>query len=45
VRSLAQEVGCSLEEMLRVIVGEWLEQNAYLSVLDLNDEGEADGNP
>lgn len=45
VRSVAQELGCSREEMLRVIVREWLAQNAYLPVLDLNDEGEAGGNP
>lgn len=45
VRSVAQELGWSREEMLRVIVREWLEQNAYLPVLDLNDEGEAGGNP
>lgn len=45
VRSVAQELGCSREEMLRVIVREWLEQSAYPPVLDLNDEGEADGNP
>ena len=45
VRSVARELGCSREEMLRVIVREWLEQNAYLPVLDLNDEGEAGGNP
>lgn len=45
VRSVAQELGCSREEMLRVIVREWLEQNAYLPVLDQNDEGEAGGNP
>ncbi|WP_313059702.1 hypothetical protein [Agrobacterium cavarae] len=45
VRSVAQELGYSREEMLRVIVREWLEQNAYLPVLDQNDEGEAGGNP
>ncbi|MDD1498816.1 ribbon-helix-helix domain-containing protein [Agrobacterium sp. CNPSo 3708] len=44
VRSIAQELGCSREEMLRVIVREWLEQNAYIPVLDLNDGDEADGN-
>lgn len=45
VRSVAQELGCSREEMLRVIVREWLEQNAYLPVVILNDEGEARGDP
>ncbi len=29
VRSIAVELGYSREQMLRVIVKEWLEQNAY----------------
>ncbi len=45
LRGVAQELGYSREQLLRVIVREWLEQNAYLPVLDQNDEGEADGNP
>ena len=45
VRSVAQELGCSREEMLRVIVRDWFEQNAYLPVLYLNDEGKAGGDP
>ncbi|GEM_PF-1077053 len=45
VRSVAQQLGYSRKKMLRVIVREWLEQNAYLPVLYLNDEGEDGGNP
>lgn len=39
VRSIAVELGYSREQMLRVIVKEWLEQNAYLPVhkLDWHD--------
>jgi len=45
LRSVAQELGYSRKQLVRVIVREWLEQNAYLPVLDQNDEGEAGGNP
>ncbi len=45
LRSVAQELGYSRKQLVRVIVKEWLEQNAYLPVLDQNDEGEAGGNP
>ncbi len=44
VRSIAVELGYSREEMLRVIVKEWLEQNAYLPVHELDEDGEAEGN-
>ena len=44
VRSLAEELGYDREEMLRVIVREWLEQNAYLPVHQLDEDGEANGN-
>ena len=44
VRSIAEELGYDREEMLRVIVREWLEQNAYLPVHQLDEDGEANGN-
>ncbi len=45
VRSVAQELGCSREEVLSFIVREWLKHNAYLPVLDRNGEGDASGSP
>lgn len=44
VRSIAEELGYSREQMLRVIIKEWLEQNAYLPVHELDEDGEVDGN-
>lgn len=44
VRSVADEFGYNREQMLRVIVKEWLQQNAYLPVYELDEDGEADGN-
>lgn len=44
VRSVAQELGCSREEMLRIIVKEWLERNAYLPVYEFDEDGDAGGN-
>lgn len=44
VRSIAVELGYSREEMLRVIVKEWLEQNAYLPVHELDEDGDTEGN-
>ena len=43
VRSIAVELGYSREEMLRVIVKEWLEQNAYLPVHELDEDGDTEG--
>lgn len=43
VRSVAEELGYSREQMLRVIVKEWLEKNAYLPVHELDEDGETDG--
>lgn len=43
VRSIAVELGYSREQMLRVIVREWLEQNAYLPVYELDEDSEANG--
>ncbi|MQB20568.1 ribbon-helix-helix protein, CopG family [Agrobacterium tumefaciens] len=44
VRSIAVELGYSREEMLRVILKEWLEQNAYLPVHELDEDGDTEGN-
>ncbi len=44
VRSLAEELGYSREQMLRLIVKEWLEQNAYLPVHELDEDGDTEGN-
>lgn len=44
VRSIAVELGYSREEMLLIIVKEWLEQNAYLPVHELDEDGDTDGN-
>ena len=43
VRSIADELGYSREQMLRVIVKEWLEQNAYLPVHELDEDGDTEG--
>lgn len=43
VRSLAEELGYSREQTLRVIVKEWLEQNAYLPVHELDEDGDTEG--
>lgn len=44
VRSIAVELGYSRQQMLRVIVKEWLEQNAYLPVHELDEDGDTEGN-
>lgn len=43
VKTISGELGHERNEMLRIIVREWLEQNAYLPVHLLDEDGETDG--
>ncbi|TAX10762.1 CopG family transcriptional regulator [Rhizobium leguminosarum] len=44
LRDLAGELGMMRNDMIRFIVREWMEQNTYLPVHDLDEDGEVDGN-
>jgi len=41
--SIADELGKTRNDMIRYIVKEWLETNAYLPVRELYEDGEIDG--
>lgn len=43
VRAIGDELGHERNEMLRVIIREWLEQNAYLPVHMLDEGSDTDG--
>ncbi|WP_374189146.1 CopG family transcriptional regulator [Rhizobium rhizogenes] len=42
--SIAGELGMTRNDMIRHIVKEWLETNAYLPVRELDEDGEVSGN-
>ncbi|MBB3465273.1 CopG family transcriptional regulator [Rhizobium sp. BK377] len=43
LRDLAGEFGKTRNDTIRLIVREWMEQNAYLPVHMLDEDGEVDG--
>jgi predicted transcriptional regulator len=43
VASIADELGKTRNDMIRYIIQEWLETNAYLPVRELDEDGEVDG--
>ncbi|AYG60282.1 CopG family transcriptional regulator [Rhizobium jaguaris] len=43
VASIADELGMTRNDMIRYIVNEWLEKNAYLPVRERDEDGEAEG--
>jgi predicted AlkP superfamily phosphohydrolase/phosphomutase len=43
VQTISNELGMTRNDMLRHIVKEWLETNAYLPVRELDEDGEVDG--
>lgn len=44
LKTISEELGHGRNEMLRIIVREWLEQNAYLPVHILDEDGDVGGN-
>jgi hypothetical protein len=44
LQSIAGELGMTRNDMIRYIVKEWLETNAYLPVRELDEDGEVSGN-
>ncbi|MBM7050168.1 MULTISPECIES: ribbon-helix-helix domain-containing protein [Rhizobium] len=44
IDSIADELGKTRNDMIRYIIQEWLEKNAYLPVRELVEDGEVDGN-
>ncbi|AVA25995.1 CopG family transcriptional regulator [Rhizobium sp. NXC24] len=43
LRSIAGELGMTRNDIVRHIIKEWLETNAYLPVRELDEDGEVDG--
>jgi hypothetical protein len=43
ILSIADELGKTRNDMIRYIIQEWLETNAYLPVRELDEDGEVDG--
>ncbi|EJJ28842.1 hypothetical protein [Rhizobium sp. CF142] len=43
LRDLSNEFGKTRNDTVRLIVREWMEQNTYLPVHDLDEDGEVDG--
>ncbi len=41
--SIAQELGMTRNDMIRYIVKEWLETNAYLPVREIDEDGDVGG--
>ncbi|MBB2674528.1 UNVERIFIED_ORG: hypothetical protein GGE44_004106 [Rhizobium esperanzae] len=44
LRDLSGEFGKTRNDLVRFIVREWMEQNTYLPVHELDEDGEVDGN-
>ena len=44
IGSIADELGKTRHDMIRHIIKEWLEMNAYLPVRELDEDSEVDGN-
>ncbi|WFU10912.1 ribbon-helix-helix protein, CopG family [Rhizobium sp. CB3090] len=44
IDSIADELGKTRNDMIRHIIKEWLETNAYLPVRELDEDGDVDGN-
>lgn len=44
IDSIADELGKTRNDMIRYIIKEWLETNAYLPVRELDEDGDVDGN-
>ncbi|MEH7869975.1 CopG family transcriptional regulator [Rhizobium laguerreae] len=44
LRDLSGEIGKTRNDMIRFIVGEWMEKNTYLPLYDLYEGGDVDGN-
>ncbi|SCB59674.1 hypothetical protein GA0061105_10830 [Rhizobium aethiopicum] len=44
LRDLSSEFGKTRNDTVRFIVREWMEQNTYLPVHGLDEDGEVDGN-
>ena len=44
LRQVAGELGLTRNDTIRTIVMEWLQQNTYLPVHELDEDGEVDGN-
>ncbi|MGO8491917.1 CopG family transcriptional regulator [Rhizobium ruizarguesonis] len=44
LRDLSGEFGKTRNDTIRFIVREWMEKNTYLPVLNLDEDGEVDGN-
>ncbi|PDT09768.1 hypothetical protein CO655_16360 [Rhizobium sp. M1] len=44
LRDLAGELGLTRNDTIRTIVREWLQQNTYLPVHELDEDGEVGGN-
>ncbi|MBB4290618.1 antitoxin component of RelBE/YafQ-DinJ toxin-antitoxin module [Rhizobium leguminosarum] len=44
LRQVASELGLTRNDTIRTIVVEWLQQNTYLPVHELDEDGEVDGN-
>ncbi|MBB2720587.1 hypothetical protein EFR00_17490 [Rhizobium sophoriradicis] len=44
LRQVAGELGLSRNDAIRTIVREWLQQNTYLPVHELDEDGEVGGN-
>ncbi|MBY3183347.1 hypothetical protein HFO24_16975 [Rhizobium laguerreae] len=44
LRQVAGELGLTRADAIRTIVREWLQQNTYLPVHDLDEDGDVDGN-
>ncbi|MBX5132542.1 hypothetical protein HJB80_07680 [Rhizobium lentis] len=43
LRHVAGELGLTRNDTMKFVVREWLQQNAYLPVHELDEDGEVDG--